>query len=333
MEKKRDLFIAPSIYSLLLYTIINDNWTKSDFVLSDRIPLVVHESLRNNFGCFVYSYLGYKRVGYIKRFINANKYYFAFKKAFKHRGYDRIWGNDEFTPSYLYRNQGIILVEDGAMNSHPKRFIKKDQLKHDVFLLPFWFHWIFKHYTSFGWNNRVKTIYYTTTISLPEPISHKGIQLDMQKIWNSLSQERKDDILKMFGLEKGFVDKLYSFDTVLVTQILPIPDEDKIAIYKKMTTGMDMSKVLIKTHYAETTDYKKSFPESTVINMPVPMQLFALLGYNPSRVMTVSSSAVAPFIKEGVDVVFLGTEIDPRIAASYGIMTKETYMASLNEIK
>lgn len=333
MEIKKELFIAPSIYSLLLYTIINEEWTKSDFVLSDRIPLVVHDSLRKNFGCYVYSYLGYKRVGYLKRFFKSNKYYYLFRKVFKNRQYERVWGNDEFTPSYLFRGQGMILVEDGAMNSQPREFIKKDQLKHDLFMLPFWMNWIFQNYTSYGWSDKVNTIYYTTTISLPKAIEHKGIQFDMQEVWNGMSTSRKADILKLFGIDDSFLDKLDTFESVLVTQILPIPDEDKIAIYKKMTSGMDMSKVLIKTHYAETTDYKAVFPESTIITMPIPMQLFALIGYNPSRVMTISSSAVAPFIKDGVDVVFLGTEIDPRIAASYGVMTKETYMADLNSKK
>ena len=330
MEKKRELFIAPSIYSLLLYTIINDNWTKSDYVLSDRIPLVVHESLRKNFGCYVYSYLGFKRVGYLKRFVQANKYYLAYKKVFKNRSYEVVWGNDEFTPSYLFRNQGMTLIEDGAMNSQPKEFIREDQFKHDVFMLPFWMCWIWRNYTSYGWSKKVRKIYHTTSISLPEQIAPKGIQLDLQKTWDALSESGKTDILKLFGIEESFMQKLTTFESVLVTQILPIPDEDKIAIYKKMTEGMDMRKVLIKTHYAETTDYRGVFPESTIITMPVPMQLFALIGYNPKQVMTISSSAVAPFIKDGVDVVFLGTEIDSRIAESYGVMTKETYMASLN---
>ena len=119
------------------------------------------------------------------------------------------------------------------------------------------------------------------------------------------------------------------YETVLLTQTLPIPDNDKIAIYKRMLEGSDLNKVLIKTHYAETTNYSEAFPEAEVINSPIPMQLFSLLGYSPRKVMTISSSAIAPFIKDGVDVVFLGTECDSRIAEKYGIMTKETYMKGI----
>ena len=328
---KKDLFIAPSIYTLLLYLLINKEWKEGDFVLSDRIPLVIHDSLRKNSGCYVYSYMGFKRVSYLKRLWISNKEYFKYRNIFKNREYKRVWGNDDFTPSYLYRHQGMILVEDGNFNAETISFIKKRQIQHDVFLLPYWFHWIFKNYTTYGWSKEVKTIWHTPSVQLPEPIRYKGLLFTIEDLWSNKSKEDQLDILKVFGINQDFIDNVNDFQTVLITQDLPIPDEDKIHIYKQMTEGMDMSKVLIKTHYAETTDYASVFPEATVIKMPVPMQLFALIGYEPKKIMTISSSAVAPFIKEGVDLVFLGTEIDSRIAAKYGIMTKETYMSKLNK--
>lgn len=36
--------------------------------------------------------------------------------------------------------------------------------------------------------------------------------------------------------------------------------------------------------------------------------------------MTISSSAILPFVKEGVEVVFWGTEIDERIKKVYGVI-------------
>ena len=330
MEKKKDLFIAPSIYTLFLYLLINKDWKEGDFVLSDRIPLVIHDSLRKNAGCFVYSYMGFKRVNYLKRLWVSNKEYFRYKKVFHKREYERVWGNDDFTPSYLYRNQGMILVEDGNFNAETRGFIKKRQRQHDVFLLPYWFHWVFKRYTTYGWSDQVEAIWHTPSVELPGEIRHKGRLFEMEDLWRNLSAEKRAAILKVFGISQEFIDHVNDYNTVLLTQDLPIPDEDKICIYKRMTEGMDMSKVLIKTHYAETTDYASVFPEATVIKMPVPMQLFSLIGYSPKKVMTISSSAVAPFIKDDVELVFLGTEVDPRIAAKYGVMTKETYMSKIN---
>jgi hypothetical protein len=326
IKERKDLFCAPSLYSLFLYTLINEDWTKSDFVLS-RIPHVIYDNLRNLFGCYVYPIP--ERYGKtISHLVLLNLDYWRFTKAFGNRKYERVWGNDEFL--YRYRNQGMILVEDGAYNSYSKEITYRRQLHNDLMHLNYYFYWIFKGYISYGWSKKVKQIYHTTAIELPKEIAHKGVQFDLDEKWRGLSQNRKKEIFDLFSLKEEFVNKLNEYSTVLVTQDLPIPDEEKISIYKKMTEGVDMSKVLIKTHYAEKTDYSKVFPESTVISMPVPMQLFSLLGYNPTKVMTISSGAVGPFIKEGVEVIFLGTEIDPRIAAVYGVITKETYMSKLN---
>lgn len=330
MIKKKDLFCAPSLYSLFLYTLINEDWTKSDYVLA-RVPMVIHDRLRQLYGVTVYNYPARFDKNPIKKLYLRNKDYLNYCSEFRKREYERVWGNDEFPASYIYRKQGIILIEDGAFNSYSKEETARRQHHNDISYLNYWFYWILKGYVSYGWSKEVKQIYHTEAIELPEGIAHKGIRIDLKEQWSRLSVQRKKEIFELFGMSDDFVNKINEYSTVLVTQDLPIPGEDKIAIYEKMTEGMDMSKVLIKTHYAEKTDYSKVFPESTIISMPVPMQFFSLLGYNPTKVMTVSSGAVGPFIKDGVEVVFLGTEIDPRIVACYGVITKETYMSKLNK--
>lgn len=327
--QNKQLFCAPSLYTLFLYTLINDDWTESDFVLG-RIPLVISNRLEELFGATVFNFPNRTYRNYFQRFYWSNKDYWDYRKFINNKHYDQIWGNDEFEASFPFRKTGVNLIEDGAFNSYSKHETQIRQFRNEFFFLNYWFYWIFQGYVSYGWSDYVKRIYHTTSIALPEQISYKGVEFDLKKTWDSLSESRKTDIFNLFGLRKEFVNKLNEYSTVLVTQVLPIPEEDKIEIYKRMTEGVDMSKVLIKTHYAETTDYSKVFPESTVINMPVPMQLFSLIGYNPTKVMTISSGAVGPFIKDGVEVVFLGTQVDPRIAAKYGVVTKETYMSNLN---
>lgn len=327
MEKRKDLFIAPSMYSLFLYTLINKDWKDSDFILSDRVPLVIHDSLRKNFGSYVYTYRGSKPIpNLFKRLIVNNKIYRQFCKERPKVEYERVWGNDEFTPSYKYREKGMLIVEDGSFNSESIEFIKKIQFRHDLYYLNYWFYWVFKRYVAYGWDKRVSVIYHTKSVTLPKAINHKGVELCLQSQWKALDSKEKSDILNLFGVTTAFMDNLDNYSTILVTQDLPIPDEDKLAIYKDMTKGMDMSKVLIKTHYAEKLDYHKFFPASEVISMPVPMQLFGLLGYKPKKVMTISSSAITPFLDKDTEVVFLGTGIDKRLEDKYGLITLETYL-------
>lgn len=326
----KELFCAPSLYSLFLYTLINENWTKSDFVLA-RIPDVIIENLRRLYNVKVYNYPVCFCKNPLKKIFMRNKHYFDYKKSIMGKRYEKVWGNDEFPGSFPFRKQGIFLIEDGAFNSYTKHDTYKRQHHNDIVYLSYWYECLFSNYVSYGWDDSVKLIYHTPSVSLPREIAHKGVLIDLKDKWESLSEIRKREIFDLFGIKLKFIEEMKEYTTVLVTQDLPIPDVDKIAIYKRMTEGMDMSKVLIKTHYAEKTDYSKVFPESTVISMPVPMQLFSLIGYNPSKVMTISSGAVGPFIKEGVEVVFLGTEVDPRIVAKYGVMTKETYMSNLKK--
>ena len=326
MEKRKDVFIAPSMYSLFLYTLINKDWENSDFILSDRVPLVIHDSLRKNFGSYVYTYEGSKRIpNRIKRFFVFNKIYWKFCIERPKVRYERVWGNDEFAPAFKYRKQGMLLVEDGSFNSESKDFIKKIQFRNDLYYLNYWFYWVFKRYVSYGWDNMVNVIYHTNAVTLPSAIKHKGVELCLQSQWNALDNKEKSDILRLFGVTTAFMNNLDNYSTILVTQDLPIPDEDKLAIYKDMTKDLDMSKVLIKTHYAEKLDYHKYFQESEVISLPVPMQLFGLLGYKPKKVMTISSSAITPFIDKDTEVIFLGTGIDKRLEDKYGLITIETY--------
>lgn len=321
---KKHLFISPSIYTLFLYTLINDEWTESDFVLSDRIPMVIHQRLRDLFGVDVYSDISpSKNYPAIKRLLLKDKHWLAYNKYANGRKYQKVWGNDEFYLSMKYRGQGISIIEDGPFNGMPKSFFISRRNKQELTMLPLSLKWIINNYIPYGFDHRVKEIYHTPGIALPLEIKQKGKLVNIKDNWGAKSGHQKSDILRLFGIEKDFVDNINNYKSVLVTQSLPIPDKDKIAIYKRMTHDIAEEEILIKTHYAETTDYQSAFSKSKIMSLPVPMQLFDLLGYRPQKIMTISSSAIQPFIREGVEIVFLGTECDERIKKVYGVVRLE----------
>lgn len=324
MMEKKDLLITPSLYTLFLYTLINEDWTKSDFVLSTRIPMVIHQRLRSIFGVDVYTIESPKKnSNKIQKVFFENsemRKYYNYSADFK---YQRVWGNDEFYPAMKYRKQGIRLIEDGPFNGESRLFFKKRRLKQETKFLLFWTKYIFSHYLAYGYDSKVTVIYHTPGIRLNKELEPKGKIVDIKALWSEMNEQRRRNILNLFGIDSDFVNRLNEFSTVLVTQILPIPDDDKIAIYNDMVKGIEMNKLLIKTHYAETTNYSSIYPESTVISTPVPMQLFDLLGFSPTKILTISSSAIQPFVKDGVDVTFLGTGCDKRIQDVYGVVKLE----------
>lgn len=316
-----NLLLTPSLYTLFLYTLIDETWSQSDYVLSTRIPCLIHDNLRK-IGANVYT-VPQMPDNLILKLLRENTEYIRYLIKSRKKHYDKVYGNDEFHHSFKYREQGIELIEDGPFNSESKHFFQRRIWRQDVFLLNFWFYWLWRGYTPYGYDRKVKKIWHTPKINLNPGIASKGISLDIRDAWEKKSKTEKEQILLLFSLESSLVEEINQYKNVLVTQILPIPDNEKINIYKKMTTGIDESTLFIKTHYAENTNYQKYFPKAKIVNAPIPFQLFELLNYTPTQVYTISSSAILPFIKDNTQIMFLGTEIDDRIKNAYGIIRYE----------
>ncbi len=313
-----NLLLSPSLYTLFLYTLIDDSWLKSDYVLSTRVPLPIHDRLRE-LGAQVYT-VPVSNKNLLKRAILENFEYMKYYIKSRGKKYSKVYGNDEVHHCYKYREAGIELIEDGPFNSESMEFFKRRRWKQDCYMLNFWFYWLWRDYIPYGYDRKVKTVWHTESIKLNEKIEAKGKLIDLRMIWEGKSDIQKSNILSLFSMDLSFINELSSYNNVLVTQVLPIPDDEKISIYRSLVAGIAEEELLIKTHYAEGTDYKKYFPKAKVVSAPVPFQLFDLMGFCPKRLMTISSSAILPFVKEGVEVVFWGTEIDERIKKVYGVI-------------
>ncbi|WP_418551772.1 glycosyltransferase family 52 [Prevotella sp.] len=326
---KKNLLVTPSLYSLFLYFLLVDDWDKSDYVLSARIPLLVHDKLRS-LGLNVYSE---KKMSKIKFFaaVQENIEYLKYLIYSRNKHYDAVYGNDEFHLGYKYREQGIELIEDGPFNSESKKFFEERRLKQDFYMLNYWGYWFWRNYIPYGYDKCVKKIWHTKNIILSDDIKSKGILINLSELWKSKTDNAKRKILEAFSVEPSLLTELEHYSTVLVTQSLPIPEKDKINIYKELVKGIDESQILIKTHYAESTKYEEYFPKAKIISAPIPFQLFELMDFHPTTILTISSSAIIPFIKQGVKVTFLGTEIDDRIKKAYGVIRYSDIVNKCNQ--
>ena len=321
--QKENLLITPSLFTLFLYLLLNDRWQKSDYVLNCRIPQVIHDNLRDA-GAAVYTdYLKDKGNTVFDK-LKQNITYWQYLFYSKNFVYANVYGNDEFYLSMKYRNIGIKIVEDSPYFNN-RQLLKKRRLKLYAGLLNYWFYWIFKDYVPFGFDSKVSVIYHTTFNQLPDEIAHKGIPIDMKQLWQNKSEEEKQSILMIFGVEPTMVNNIGKYKTVLVTEVLPIPDNEKIDIYKSLLQDNEIkqSELLIKTHYAEKTDYRKAFPEATIINTPVPAQLLDVMGYVADKAITISSTAIFAFVKPQTQIIFKGTGFDERLKRVLGVIRLE----------
>lgn len=157
------------------------------------------------------------------------------------------------------------------------------------------------------------------------PTNMKIEWIDMQNLWNLSSDDKKRLILSIYDITDEDLQELKQRDEIVLTQTLSedniISEKEKIDFYKQMLAGKDLSRVLIKPHPREKTDYTLYFPETFVFNKKIPMQLINLLGIHYKKVYTICSTAAFSFPYD-VDITFLGSECHPNIVKRYGIIEK-----------
>ncbi|MBR4520628.1 MAG: hypothetical protein IKO63_04370 [Paludibacteraceae bacterium] len=327
-EYRKDLLITPSIYTLFLYLLLNDKWMESDYVLHNRVPMIIHDKLEA-MGANVYSDFVQGQNNTVLTKLMQNVLYWKYLRYSKNIKYGNVYGNDEYYLSMKYRNQGIKVIEDGPYYND-KQLLRTRRTKQYAGLLNYWFYWLWKDYVPFGFDKRVQVVYHTALNHIPNEIAWKGKLVEMRKLWDGKSIEHKQMIMKVFGLDESLIGKIGKYRTILITQALPstISESEKVDIYQSLLqeNGITQSELLIKSHYAEKTNYRQAFPEATVIDTPVPAQLLDMIGYEADTALTISSSAIFAFVKPNTKIVFKGTEFDERLSRFYGVIKLEDFV-------
>jgi hypothetical protein len=324
-SEKHGVFINNSPYSLLIYVLLNKNWKSDDYVFTDRMPLIIQKRLKA-LGLRVFSQkkVGINKRGGLGKVLYHLSIYFEFVRFLffiAGRSYSSAAGNDELVFALPFLKQGMTLIEDGTINYQRRAFFERRRRK--AFLhFPFrCFYGI--NYLPFGFSPLVKKILLTGLSTVDQEIAHKVQLIDLAVLWQQKTNEEKKEILLLFGMQTGFLSQFQKYPVLLLTQQLPIPDKDKVAIYDRLLEGVNYNEVLIKTHYAERTNYHKFFQKSVVFDEPIPLQLFDILGYRPEKVISISSTAALRYKEMGIEVIFAGSCIDPRIEKVAGEIMEE----------
>lgn len=330
-KKNKDLLVSPSLFTLLIYLLSNKNWKQSDYILLDRIPASVITNLKGlglkvlciksgeSFGSSVFSRF--------LRIVLINLEYLRFLMIYRgDYAYSNIYGNDEMIEAIPFRKFGIKLIEDGSFNLQSKAFFKKRiWIMHKFLLTRILYPDLFS-YIPYGFGESVKEIFLTHNTKIDSEINDKVKILSLVKLWEDKSEQEKIEIQNIFGLKNETVNSLNEYPIVLLTQPLRsdeggfMSEKEKIDIYRDLLKDIPLNKLLIKTHYAEKTNYRKYFKGSLVIDQPIPFQFFDLFNYKPSTVITISSSAALKYKNEDCKIIFTGTEIDRRLVEKYGVV-------------
>ncbi len=238
----------------------------------------------------------------------------------------KYWGHDHLPWSkYIIRNHDFELLEDGTLNysSYPWRF--KSSLKRRFFAL-----WegplscLDIPYSGFE-KNCVR-INLTGLMDSGEVYSSsKTLVNSFQTLWNQSEDSKKHYINKIFGLDNEIFKQLKSKKRILLTQPFSedgfLTEDEKISVYSKIieVIGKD---VVIKRHPREKTCYENYFPEVSVFDRAIPMQLIMLNGIRFEEAYTIFSSAVLGFPYK-IRVGFIGSQISQKLLKRF---PAQTYM-------
>lgn len=227
-----------------------------------------------------------------------------------------LGGWPPFSNLFLRLFKHIFYLEDGAASYEAVLRPDFQSLEREKVLRRRWV-WG-NRYPRFGLADNVKCIYLTGILPIPEIILKKVKLIDLHALWQQKNPDQKKEIVNVF-LPQGIDLKLFdSCDTLLLTQpfseysVNNFSESDKIEVYRRLLAGYDESRVLIKVHPVEKTDYAAYFPAAKILAVPCPMELLAFLGIPLHRAITVNSTAVYS-LGDQVEKIITGYDVTPAL--------------------
>ena len=221
-----------------------------------------------------------------------------------------------FSNLFLRLFKHIFYLEDGTASYEAVLWPEFQSFKREKVL---WRRWLWGNiYPRLGLAENVESIYLTGILPIPDIISNKVKIIDLYALWQQKNPDQKKEIVNVF-LPQGFDFKLFdNCDTLLLTQPFSeystddFTESDKIEAYRRLLAGYDESKVLIKVHPRETTDYAAYFPSAKILAIPCPMELLMLLGIPLLRAITVNSTAVYN-LGDQIEKIITGYDVTPAL--------------------
>ncbi len=319
MDKYNDSCYINSMYTLLQFLLLRNKKEreKTFYFFGRGIPENVAEHFKNSW----HLNIRFKDEKGLNRYIKMYSLYKKLEKfIIKENLINKIiymQDNMSYSQFFLNHMEECYLLEDGFSNY--KVTISKKKMKKGIKKIRDKFLKRYKYeYPTFGLSEKIKKIYLTGIMEIPEIIKNKVEIINLREKWKNLSNEEKQEILDIFILKLEDFNNLekYTDKVLIITQPLSedkiISEEEKISIYKEIIDKYSYGNVIIKIHPREKTDYKKIYSDIEIINGKFPLELLMLLGIYFKTVVTIFSTAALNF-KGMSNVHFIGTENYPKL--------------------
>ena len=297
-----------NIYSLMIYLLLAEAKLKKEtlFILENldiELPyrtIKIKNKIKNRINIYIY-----------ELFLN-----FCIKILILLKGKNiLIYGQDHtIIGNKLLEIKNFYLIEDGSMSYYFTKNAQEKLKKKKI-------NQFMKRKEYLGINSSVKKIYLTGLAPIPKEIANKVELINLKELWNRKTLEEQKEILDIFSFDLNIKEKIKERDMILFTQPLSednlITEEEKIQIYSKIIKKYPKSRLIIKTHPREKTDYKNIFKEYLILDNPFPFEILNLLDVKFNKAITLFSTAALGLGKE-VEVDFYGTEVHTKILERVG---------------
>lgn len=282
------VFFYGTVYNFLLFLLINKDWEKCFFCFSSVTPPEIIKYFKKRKLKF---YLENDITKYknsllknIFRVIKKLKNYVYIIKIYLMKA--TYYGYDDGYLSRVFVGPNFYVIEDGLSNYLGYDRIKLLMEKHII--------GYGDNYIPYGYDDSIEKIYLTGAVEIPHEIKQKVELINIQDLWDKKTDNEKEEILAIFGLGLNYFNKWADKEYVLLTQpfdeVGVIDENEKIALYKKILSNYDHSKIIIKVHPKEVTNYGKYFPEIQIIDNKFPFELMLLTCDNLSKIITLRST-------------------------------------------
>lgn len=309
--KREKILIENSVYSVFLYMLIVENWEESIFILDQSVHKLFAK--HKNLNLFFYNDLPVRKKIYKFYLEKIKLILFLLKNKVLFNKNIKVYG-DDLMVRYFFIKREFFLIEDGTWS-----YKKQKKLPFYKSLIrienPF--------YIPSGEDLNVKKYYLTGLAPIPERIKDKVEIINLKKLWKLKTKENKKKILNIFDLPLEKLEILKKRSEILFTQPLSedgtLSEKEKIELYKQIIEKYDKTKLVIKKHPREKTDYKKYFEEVEVLEQIFPAELLEILEIKFEKAITIFSTA-ALTVDKNIKIDFYGTEIHPKILKKFGSM-------------
>lgn len=326
MEKDiKNIIYISSIYSFFLALIKETNFDENFYFFDEGFLLQDNIKFKNYF--ILRSYKNNKKVvRYLKTHSILKEVKKYFLEEFKGKNF---YFQDSVKYKQFFLNNlecKCNLIEDGTA-SYNEKFIKSEYQKNEkkVYLKDKLVYFSPYKFLSYGLSKKIDKVYLTGILEIPKLIEEKVEKIEIKKLWNELSDNKKEEILNIFGIKLESLKKLVEEEkkVLLLTQPLSedriMNEEEKIKIYREIIEKQNGRKIYIKAHPRENTNYEEVFNNFNVkvIENTFPIELLLLLDIKFEKVITLFSTGALSF-RGKAEIEFIGTEKYPKLYERFG---------------